>query len=489
MKCHPHLYEVNARIFIKRISDKYCRKLTLTTVPEEEWQLLRSKGFDLIWFMGVWQNSPGSRQRALSDLTLRKEFAQALQDWTDDDITGSPYAIYSYNLDTSLGKPEGLLELKSKLDRHGLGLILDFVPNHFALDHPWTFYHPEWFVQGRKEVIISHPDWFFSRNGNLYLAHGRDPYFLPWTDTVQVNFYSNELRQAMINELLQIAEVADGVRCDMAMLALNSVFEQVWGEIVKDYLRPQTEFWTDVIESVKRRRPDFIFIAEVYWGLERKLQQIGFDFTYDKLLYELLRFSSPNTIRDHLMVDDLYQWRSVRFIENHDEPRAVTAFGCERSLAAAAVIATIPGLRFFHNGQLEGSKVRLPIQLVREPKEVDDPVVTQFYQRLLAVCGQPAFHNGKWTLIKPEGTESHQNLLIWSWCYEKQFKIVVINYSQDPAQACLKLPSNFENVEKVVLRDELTNMTYIRDSREVRSNVVYVDLGPWCTRILNLTAG
>ena len=101
----------------------------------------------------------------------------------------------------------------------------------------------------------------------------------------------------------------------------------------------------------------------------------------------------------------------------------------------------------------------------------------------------PAFHNGKWTLIKPEGTESHQNLLIWSWCYEKQFKIVVINYSQDPAQACLKLPSNFENVEKVVLRDELANMTYIRDSREVRSNVVYVDLGPWCTRILNLTAG
>jgi glycosidase len=496
MRRHPHMYEVNARVLVRRVSELYHRKLSLSAIPEEEWQLLRNKGFDLVWLMGVWQRSPGARQQALLHPTLRQEYDQALPDWSDADIAGSPYAVYAYRLDPELGQPGELAQLKSRLNRQGLSLLLDFVPNHLALDHPWTLTHPRRFVRGSKADTRRHPEWFFlarrvsSTDRMTYLAHGRDPNFPPWTDTVQVNFRSTDLRQALINKLLQIAEVADGVRCDMAMLALNDVFEKVWGEVVKDYSPPKMEFWAEAIEQVKRQRPDFLSLAEVYWGLERKLQELGFDFTYDKSLYDRLRFSSPAEIRSHLVANDLYQQRSARFIENHDELRAIVAFGRERSLAATVVLATVPGLRLFHDGQLEGRSIRLPIQLVRQPKEADDAEITRFYNRLLAVCSAPAFHEGEWTLVEPgqawEGNESHRNLLTWCWRYAEQVKLVVVDYSPNRAQGWLKWPMPLEKVGRVVLRDELTGATYIRNADELRSRGLYVDLSPWQAHILDV---
>jgi len=491
MRCHPLLYELNARLFIRRMSEKYRCALTLAMVPEEEWQLLARRGFDLVWLMGVWRRSPGARQQALLTPALRRQYNRVLPGWTDNDITGSPYAVFDYSLDLALGEPAELARLKSRLNRQGLGLLLDFVPNHLACDHPWTLSHPEWFVQGSETDILNHPDWFFSSDRRVYFAYGRDPNFPPWTDTVQVNFYSSDLRQALINELLQIAEVADGVRCDMAMLALNDVFGEVWGTMVRGYPRPETEFWVEAIRRVKQRRPDFLLLAEVYWGLELKLQQMGFDFTYDKPFYDRLLSSSPGDIRSYLMANGMPQERSARFIENHDEPRAVTAFGCERSLAAAVVLATVPGLRLFHDGQLEGRRIHQPIQLVREPKEATDAEVMQFYDRILSVCNAPAFHEGEWRLMEVkqagEGNKSHHNLLAWLWHYAEQRKIVVVNYSPNPAQGWLKLPLPLKTTGRVVFRDELTGIAYTQDTDEVNKQGLYINLGPYHAQILDIT--
>jgi glycosidase len=292
---------------------------------------------------------------------------------------------------------------------------------------------------------------------------------------------------------LKIAEVADGVRCDMAMLALNDVFEGVWGTIVRGYPRPQTEFWAEAIGQVKQRHPDFLFLAEVYWGLEHKLQPMGFDFTYDKPFYDRLLSSTPSDIRNHLMSNAQYQERSARFIENHDEPRAVTTFGRERSLAAAVVLATVPGLRLFHDGQLEGKRIRLPIQLVREPREAADAEVIQFYGRLLKVVKQSAFHNGEWSLIEVsqagEDNKSHHNLLAWFWRYAKQRKIVVVNYSPSPGQGWLKLPLPFKTPGRAVFRDELTGITHTRDTEEMSRQGLYVNLDPYHAQILDVVGG
>src|SRR5262249_54920202 len=137
------------------------------------------------------------------------------------------------------------------------------------------------------------------------------------------------LRQAMGMELLAAAEQCDGLRCDMAMLVLPDVFQRTWGDLSKpaDGTPPvDLAFWPEAIARVRMVRPDFLFMAEVYWDLEWVLQQQGFDYTYDKRLYDRLHARDAESVRKHLWADMDFQRKSVRFLEKHDEPRAAGAF-------------------------------------------------------------------------------------------------------------------------------------------------------------------
>ncbi len=491
MRNNPNLYEINAQIFIRRLSEKYGQPLTLATVPTEEWQTIARLGLDCVWLMGVWQRSQASRQEALHTEFLRELYNATLPGWTDADVGGSPYAIAGYTLDSALGAPGDLARIKGQLNKMGIRLILDFVPNHLARDHAWTHSHPEWFVRGGQNDVRAHPERFFSPDGNLYLAHGRDPYFPPWTDTVQVNFFSSEARQALINELLRITEVADGVRCDMAMLALNSVFQRIWGDIVKGPPL-EHEFWAEAIPRIKQKQPDFLFLAEAYWGLEPELLKLGFDFTYDKTFYDQLCAGAPRDIRTCLEKDSSYMNHQVHFIENHDEPRAIATLGWEKSLAAAIIMMTIPGMRLFHDGQLDGRKMHIPIQLIREPGETADIAVRNFYQHLLEICQDTLFHDGNWVLLETKeawnSDEKYHNLLAWSWWQEEQFKLVVVNYSAEAAQGWLQLPSLTTSAECMILRDELTGALYVRNVSELRTKGLYIGLGPWQAHIMGIVS-
>jgi hypothetical protein len=488
-----YLYEANTQLLLKRFSEKYHQLLRLSTVPRQEWLSIHDRGFDLVWLMGVWQRSPAARQKSLADPVLRQAYDRALPSWTDDDVAGSPYAIYSYTLDITLDEPKNLAALKSSLNDCGLGLILDFVPNHVALDHHWTVSHPEWFVQGKERDIITHPDWFYRSEDGSYLAHGRDSNFPPWTDTAQLNLFSPDLRKALISKLKDISRFADGFRCDMAMLALGDVFERVWGDMVKDHQKPEIDFWAEVIEQVKNEQPNLLFIAEAYWGLERTLQNMGFDFTYDKVLYDDLRFSNSPEIFQYLIANDSFLQHSVHFVENHDEPRAINPFGRDRSLAAAVVAATIPGLCLIHDGQREGRRKYQPIQLLREPEEPDDTEIMRFYDRLLLACNVPAIRNGEWTFIQPvqawEGNMSYRNILAWCWEYHEDFIVVAVNYSPDRSQALLRIPLPSYNSDMVELLDELTGETYLRNQKELSSHGLYVDLASYQSHFFSIKHG
>ena len=447
VRANPHVYEVNARVFVRRMTAKYGRAVTLATVPEEEWLAWTDQGFDLVWFMGVWTRSPGARRVALEHAEQRRDFDQTLPDWNDDDVEGSPYAIYDYTLDPQLGAPSDLGRVREALHRHGLGLVVDFVPNHLALDHPWTSSHPQRLVRGDAAMRAAHPDWFYSTPADGSFAHGRDPNFAPWIDTAQVNFFSPELRHAHTETVLRIAESADGVRCDMAMLALTRVFERVWGAAAGGHAAPSREFWFELIGAVRRRFPGFVFVAEAYWALEKELLELGFDFAYDKTLYDKLRWRTAQDVRAHLV--QFPQSRYVRFIENHDEPRAVEAFGRERSLAAASVLATIPGMRLFHDGQLDGRRVRLPVQLVREPYESFDSDLRRRYADLLRRSDKRTLHEGTWELLEPQaaGDDSHRDLLVWTWQRGEMLELVVINYAAHKSRGRVALPGGPRHFE------------------------------------------
>jgi hypothetical protein len=482
MRRHPHLFEVNARILLGRLSRIHGRGLTLGTVPGAHWDLLARRGFDGLWLMGVWRRSPAARQAALTHPALRAAYAEALPDLGTEDVEGSPYAILDYEVDPALGTDNELCRLRAELNRRGMRLILDFVPNHLARDHAWTIAYPQRFVPAPAYEGAADPDWFFeTRPGGPRLAHGRDPSFPPWTDTAQVNFASEDARAAPTRELLRVASLADGVRCDMAMLALNEVFLRVWPWAPGGLASSGREFWTDAIAAVRQTHQNLVMLAEAYWGLEGRLLELGFDFAYDKTLYDALRWSGAAAVRAHLAAGSL-DGRAARFIENHDEARALAAFGAaDRARAAAVVVATLPGLRLFHDGQLDGRRTRLPVQLVREPEEDPDPGMERFYDTLLGVCNDPVFHVGTChpCAIRPagEGDGSHEHVLAWSWHADDALRVVVVNYSGARAQARIEITGDRAGSPRLA-RDLLSGRSVPWEG-EADVRTIRATLDPW----------
>ena len=189
------------------------------------------------------------------------------------------------------------------------------MPNHVAPDHPWVTSNPELFVRGDEHDIHADPAGWLAAAGQV-LAHGRDPYFPPWPDVVQLNAFSPAMRAATADTLAGIADQCDGIRCDMAMLMINQVFAKTWGSRAGH--EPAQEFWPAVIGELRARHPDTVLVAEAYWDLEWELQNQGFGFCYDKRLYDRIIGQDAFAVRDHLHADLSYQSRLVRFLENHE---------------------------------------------------------------------------------------------------------------------------------------------------------------------------
>jgi hypothetical protein len=295
-----------------------------------------------------------------------------------------------------------------------------------------------------------------------------------------LNAFNAGLRQAVIETVSDIAGQSDGIRCDMAMLFLNAIFERTWG--TRAGRRPETEYWENMISAIKSRHPGFLFIAEAYWDLEWELQQKGFDFCYDKRLYDRLEHSNAESIRLHLCADLAYQGKLLRFIENHDEPRAAATFSSAKGRAAALAIATLPGMKLFHEGEFEGRRVRLPVFLGRRPNEPVDESLRGFYKKLLEATARKIFREGQWSLCEKTGwsdNASFQNLLAWNWVYEDERYLIAINFSDAPAQARVQVTWPGARDTKWQLRDTFSSAVYERDGDEMLSPGLYVELAPW----------
>lgn len=466
MRTNPHILEINTRSWLKRLSEQYGRQITLANIPEENLQKIKEPGFDAVWLMGVWTKSPAAQKIARENTDIQNQIRAVKPDFKTEDIMASPYAVYAYEVDPALGGNDALEALHKRLNEKGIRVLLDFVGNHTAIDSPVVAEHPELFINTGTTVPYAHKDWFFKNTNGVYIAHGRDPYFAPWTDTAQLNYFNPDTRKFMLENLQKVAALCDGVRCDMAMLSLNKVQRDTWWEFIGGEM-PKKEFWKEALETIRIQYPEFIFIAEVYWGLEWDIQELGFDYTYDKTLYDRLRFSSAADIRGHLGAEHLFQMRSIRFIANHDEEDSLKAFGREKSLAAGAIIATLPGARLFHLYQLLGRSGRLPIQYVNDDFQLDTGV-EQFYDKLLHIASDPAFHGGQWLLCKvdPSGDDSYKNILTWTWRQMKTGKLVVINYSATPAKgrvslkgAATDLKEEFSG-EKIAITGEMRKSGY-----------------------------
>lgn len=484
---HPVLYEINTWVWLHDLSVKYNARLTLATVPAAEWDAIGALGFDAVWLMGVWERSPAGRAIALHSDDLLAEFRRVLPDFTASDVAGSPYCIRNYEVDAALGGRTGLAAARAALAERGLALLLDFVPNHVAPDHPWTLSHPEYFMHGTNEELARLPEEFLAVQGNIY-ARGRDPYFAPWQDVVQLNGFAPDLRQQMITTLLDIAAQCDGLRCDMAMLMNTDIFTQTWGK--RAGAPPKTEYWTEIFATLKQAHPRFTWIAEVYWDMEWQMQQLGFDYCYDKRLYDRLvvaNLGAPATVEpiaEHLQAEIGYQNRLVRFVENHDEPRATAAFPPERLRAVTLVATTQPGARLFHEGQLEGRRTKVTVFLGRRPQESPDLALLAWSQRLIAALRHPVFHQGAWRLCSVQPAE---NVLAWCWHDEasQTLALAIVNLGDAPArvQVAAELPGLTTSWELNDLLSDVEGPLHI-NGEALTTEGIALNLLPWDAQLL-----
>jgi len=480
----PTLYEINTWVWLAELSRTAGRSIDLSCVPMGEWDRIAKYGFHAVWLMGVWERSPAGIAIANQNRNLVDDFRRALPDFKQQDNVGSPYSIRRYVVENHLGGPEGLAIARRELADRGMKLLLDFVPNHVAPDHPWVCERPESLIGGNSEEARQDPGSFMETQGRVF-ACGRDPFFPAWPDVLQLNAFEHGLRKAVIDTVSGIATQCDGIRCDMAMLLLNNIFERTWGGRAGE--RPPTEYWGEIIPAVKSAHPNFLFIAEAYWDLEWELQQHGFDFCYDKRLYDRLEQDNAASVRLHLCADMTYQNKLLRFIENHDEPRAAATFSPLQERAAAVAISTLPGARLFHEGQFEGRKIKLPVFLGRRPTEPVDPAIQTFYTRLLSAIRAPVFSEGEWKLCERRGwsdNSSFQNLVAWSWVKDPDRRLIVVNLSDKSAQANVCVPWEDVRGTSVHLVDALSDASYDRAGGDLLSPGLYVDLDPWACHFL-----
>jgi len=482
---YPVIYEINTWVWLLELSRKHRRPVTLATVPDQEWDALAAHGFDAVWLMGVWERSPAGIAISMRNEGLLEDFRRALPDFSPDDNVGSPYCVRRYVVDQHLGGPAGLAAARAMLADRGLRLVLDFVPNHVAPDHPWVTDHPQYFIQGDAEDLGRAPAEFFQAGAHV-LARGRDPYFPPWSDVLQLNAFHPALRQAAVKTVNSIADQCDGMRCDMAMLMMNPIFERTWG--ARAGQKPAREYWVEVIGAVRERYPRVLFIAEAYWDLEWELQQQGFDFCYDKRLYDRLEHGPAESLRLHLCADLPYQEKLVRFIENHDEPRAAATFADEKSRVAAVTSATLPGAKLFHEGQFEGRRIRLPVFLRRRPDEMPDRNLQGFYKSLLQTLRSADVRGGEWTLCERTGwpdNDNYMNMVAWCWQKGSDRHLIVVNLSGVRSQTRVRLPWVDLAGRSWRLTDPLQMTVYDRAGDELRESGFYVDLESWGYHVLH----
>jgi hypothetical protein len=411
------LYEVHTRQWLAELGAH-----TLVDIRDETIDAFAAIGVTHLWLMGIWPTGPKSRREAF---VLAQAYDDALPGWRDEDVAGSPYAIARYEVADEFGGDAALVDLRTRLAKRGIRVILDFVPNHVALDHAWVDTD---LVMHDRETIV----------------HGKDPYFPGWTDTAQLEYRRAATRTAMREVLCSIATRCDGVRCDMAMLVLPDVFAKTWAHVPCE--EAAADFWRDAIDRVKQAHPAFVLIAEAYWGLEGRLCELGFDFAYDKELYD--RLVHDGAVAPHLYAID--NTRYVHFLENHDEPRAA-ALPLDRHRAAALLVLGLPGLPLVHHGETVGARRFARIQLRRRAEEPVDESIRAMYAALLSAVAASSVGQGAGRLLTPqpawEGNPSHASFVIVKWAAD----LVVVNLAPHRAQCRVEVgePGTYRLVDRI----------------------------------------
>jgi hypothetical protein len=469
---HRVLHQADARHWAAAVAAAAGRThATLADVPDADLDALADRGIDWLYLLGVWCTGPTGRVAARVDPGLRRAYRQALPDLEEGDVVGSPFAPTAMEVTPTLGGDAALADLRARLHARGIGLVVDLVPNHVGLDHPWLVERPDLVRTGTTADLLRDPAGWV-RRGDLVVAHGRDPSLPPWRDTAQLDAAAPAYADALLGMFRAAADRADGVRIDMAMLLLPEVFRRTWGDPAP------APVWPDVLARVRASHPDLLTIAEVYWDLEARLLDEGVDLAYDKPLRDALLRLDARAVRRRLLLPTALQQRLVRFVENHDEVRVAAAVPREVLAAVTSVALLAPGLAFVQRGQREGARVRTPVQLRRAPDEPVDREVVHLHDDLARATRHPAVRSGEFALLDHDGPE---HLLVWAWRPSEAVVLVAVCLGTGAAGARVRVAALPVDATPEVLAH------LGRGTVEAADGQVDVALGPGAVRVVTLS--
>lgn len=478
----PILYELNTRSWLRELSEKEGHPITLDDLSPGDLEPWRALGVTHFWLMGIWPTGPRAREVALKHWqeTWSKETPSI-----PEDVHGSPFAWSDINPDRALVRDPKFFDDATEA---GIKLILDMVPNHAGLDFPWIDLQPSLLVQSPKPMPGTFPR--KTKFGKRHLAHGRDPYWPPWEDTVQFDHRQALVQRAVISMFERAAQFADGFRCDMAMLLQREVFARTWASF-PEHVRgdPPFEFWPICLDELRSNRPDLLMIAETYWDTEERMQEFGFDYTYHKPVYDLIVRRQFPELRELLARrSPQFLSRCLHFLENHDEPRIASLLAPALHKAAAVLLLGMPGMVLLHDGQLEGRKAFTRIQMSKRTPEEPDLELAGFYERLLKTIKGSHVRAGEPRVLAIEEAEAGNSswrgcvAIAWDDPASPDTDVVLVNLSGQHARCRIAAAFQTTAAGQVLFR--------IDEARAAAGRIIdgylHADLPPECAEIVRL---
>jgi glycosidase len=539
----------NVYVWLHQLSRKYQRSIyRLDQIPDEELDLLARWGFTGLWLIGVWERSLASKR-------IKELLGQP-------DTAASAYSLFDYEIAGDLGGETAFRNLKDRAWRRDIRLASDMVPNHVGIDARWVIDHPDWFISSEEspfpayrfsgpdlswhgEVGIYLEDHYFDQSDaavvfkrvdrrtgkELYLYHGNDGTRMPWNDTAQLNFLREEVREAVIRNILWVARKFPIIRFDAAMTLTKKHFQRLWfpepgtggaipsrsehGMTREEFHRHMPEeFWRQVVDRVSREAPETLLLAEAFWLLEGFfVRTLGMHRVYNSAFMNMLKDEENakyrSVMKNTLEFNPEVLKRFVNFMSNPDEETAIAQFGKDdKYFGVCTLMVTLPGLPMFAHGQVEGftEKYGMEYRHAKWDEQPDRELVERHEREIFPLMkSRHLFADVRnfllYDFFTPEGYVN-EDVFAYSNRIGDERALVIYHNKYASARgwvrtsvACAGLAGEGEDRKLIqrslgeglglqndpacfcIFRDHVAGVEYIRNSQELCQKGLYADLG------------
>ncbi|MBW4038438.1 MAG: alpha-amylase [Acidobacteria bacterium] len=534
----------NTYVWLEQLSKKYGRHIhRLDQIPDEELRLLAHHGINGLWLIGLWERSRASR------------IIKRLRG--NNDAVASAYSLKDYRIAEDLGGEDAYMHLRNHAASAGIRLASDMVPNHMGIDSDWVIEHPDWFLHRHESpfpvytfdgpdvstdsrVEIKIEDHYYDHSDaavvfrlrhhsdgrTRFVYHGNDGTTFAWNDTAQLDYSKAEVREHVIQIILNVARRFPIIRFDAAMVLAKRHVQRLWfpvpgagGSIpsrAEDAMSDEAfnalmphEFWREVVDRVAVEVPGTLLLAEAFWLLEGYfVRTLGMHRVYNSAFMNMLRDEENAKYRSYLKktveFDPDILKRYVNFMSNPDERTAFDQFGSgDKYFGVCVLLATLPGLPMFGHGQIEGFTERygMDFKQARIDEYPNQDLVARHDQLIAPLLkNRHLFAESTYFLLydfwKQDGTVD-ENVFAYSNRFEHQRGVIFYNNSygstygtihfsvgfldkttgamqQQSLSGGLNLPD--DDAVVIAYADTVAGLEYLRRAKDVRDHGLSLSL-------------